>query len=94
MPYRRSSSRATSCARLREWMLFYVEDGETKKSVLREHQRGAIDTSLSACADQTKNRGLIWHTQGSGKTFTLLTAAQLILEPEGALQERNRHPRR
>ena len=27
-----------------------------------------------------KRRGLIWHTQGSGKTFTLLTAARLILE--------------
>jgi type I restriction enzyme R subunit len=28
----------------------------------------------------TKTRGLVWHTQGSGKTFTLLTAARLILE--------------
>ena len=27
-----------------------------------------------------QDRGLIWHTQGSGKTFTLLTAARLILE--------------
>lgn len=64
---------------LREWVLFYIEDGETKKSVLREHQRGAIDGVVARCADPTKNRGLIWHTQGSGKTFTLLTAAQLIL---------------
>ena len=51
---------------LRDWILFYVEDGETRKSVLRQHQRHAID--------------LIGHTQGSGKTFTLLTAARLILE--------------
>lgn len=64
---------------LREWVLFYVEDGETKKSVLREHQRRAVDAVVARCADPTKNRGLIWHTQGSGKTFTLLTAAQLIL---------------
>ena len=48
---------------LRDWILFYVEDGETRKAVLRQHQR----------------RGLVWHTQGSGKTFTLLTAARLIL---------------
>ncbi|SIL62624.1 HsdR family type I site-specific deoxyribonuclease [Mycobacteroides abscessus subsp. abscessus] len=60
-------------------MLFYIEDGETRKSVLREHQRGAVDAVVERCADPTKNRGLIWHTQGSGKTFTLLTAAQLIL---------------
>ena len=64
---------------LREWVLFYVEDGETKKSVLREHQRAAVDAIVDRCADPTKSRGLIWHTQGSGKTFTLLTAAQLIL---------------
>lgn len=64
---------------LREWVLFYIEDGETKKSVLREHQRGAVDAVVQRCADPAKNRGLIWHTQGSGKTFTLLTAAQLIL---------------
>ncbi|AMW18489.1 deoxyribonuclease HsdR [Mycobacteroides chelonae] len=64
---------------LREWVLFYIEDGETKKSVLREHQRSAVDAVVERCADPAKSRGLIWHTQGSGKTFTLLTAAQLIL---------------
>lgn len=65
---------------LQHWVLFYVEDGETRKSVLREHQRRAIDKIVGRCADPEKNRGLIWHTQGSGKTFTLLTAARLILE--------------
>lgn len=65
---------------LRHWILFYVEDGETRKSVLREHQRRAIDKIVGRCADPDKNRGLIWHTQGSGKTFTLLTAARLVLE--------------
>lgn len=65
---------------LRHWILFYVEDGDIRKSVLREHQRRAIDKIVGRCADSEKNRGLIWHTQGSGKTFTLLTAARLILE--------------
>lgn len=65
---------------LRHWILFYVEDGETRKSVLREHQRRAIDRIVARCADPGKNRGLVWHTQGSGKTFTLLTAARLILD--------------
>lgn len=65
---------------LQHWILFYVQDGETRKSVLRQHQRRAIDAILNRCADPTKTRGLIWHTQGSGKTFTLLTAARLILE--------------
>lgn len=65
---------------LQHWILFYVEDSETRKSVLRQHQRRAIDTVIERCADSTKDRGLVWHTQGSGKTFTLLTAARLILE--------------
>jgi type I restriction enzyme, R subunit len=64
---------------LQQWILFYVEDGETRKSVLREHQRKAVDKIVRRCADPEKTRGLIWHTQGSGKTFTLLTAAQQIL---------------
>ena len=67
---------------LRDWILFYVEDGETRKSVLRQHQRRAIDCIVSRCEEPAKRRGLIWHTQGSGKTFTLLTAARLILERE------------
>ena len=65
---------------LRDWILFYVEDGETRKSVLRQHQRRAVDRIVERCADPARPRGLIWHTQGSGKTFTLLTAARLILE--------------
>lgn len=65
---------------LQHWILFYVEDSETRKSMLRQHQRRAVDTVIERCADPTKDRGLVWHTQGSGKTFTLLTAARLILE--------------
>jgi type I restriction enzyme R subunit len=65
---------------LQHWILFYVEDGETRKSILRQHQRLAIDKVVERCADTSKKRGLVWHTQGSGKTFTLLTAARLILE--------------
>ena len=65
---------------LRDWILFYVEDGETRKSVLRQHQRRAVDSIIERCFEPAKRRGLIWHTQGSGKTFTLLTAARIILE--------------
>ena len=65
---------------LRDWILFYVEDGETRKSVLRQHQRRAVDRIVERCSTPSRRRGLIWHTQGSGKTFSLLTAARLILE--------------
>jgi type I restriction enzyme, R subunit len=71
---------------LQHWILFYVQDSETRKSILRQHQRRAIDAIVARCADPTKTRGLIWHTQGSGKTFTLLTAAKLILEQKERFQ--------
>ncbi|MGB6055731.1 MAG: HsdR family type I site-specific deoxyribonuclease [Burkholderiaceae bacterium] len=71
---------------LQHWILFYVQDGETRKSVLRQHQRRAIDAILARCADPNKTRGLVWHTQGSGKTFTLLTAARQILEDKARFQ--------
>lgn len=71
---------------LRDWILFYVEDGETRKSILRQHQRIAIDKIVARCEDPGKKRGLVWHTQGSGKTFTLLTAARLILEDKARFQ--------
>ncbi len=65
---------------LRDWILFYVEDGETRKTVLRQHQRRAVERIVERCAETAKRRGLVWHTQGSGKTFTLLTAARMVLE--------------
>ena len=71
---------------LQRWILFYVEDGETRKSVLRQHQRIAIDKIVARCEDANRKRGLVWHTQGSGKTFTLLTAARLILEEKERFQ--------
>lgn len=71
---------------LQHWILFYVQDSETRKSILRQHQRTAIDKIVARCADPSKTRGLIWHTQGSGKTFTLLTAAKLILEQKDRFQ--------
>ncbi len=71
---------------LRNWILFYVEDGETRKTVLRQHQRRAVDCIVERCAEPVKRRGLVWHTQGAGKTFTLLTAARLILEAKEAFR--------
>jgi type I restriction enzyme R subunit len=65
---------------LREWILFYVKDDELQKTVLRQHQTRAVEKVLQRCADPKKQTGLVWHTQGSGKTFTMITAARLLLE--------------
>ena len=65
---------------LKNWILFYVKDDELRKTVLRQHQVRAAQKVVQRCADPARTTGLVWHTQGSGKTFTLLTAARLILE--------------
>jgi len=65
---------------LREWILFYVKDDELQKTILRQHQTRAIEKIIERCADENRKTGLIWHTQGSGKTFTMITAAEQILE--------------
>lgn len=65
---------------LKEWILFFLKDDELQKTILRQHQTRAAVKVVGRCADPVKKTGLIWHTQGSGKTFTLITAARLILE--------------
>ena len=64
---------------IRDYILFARQDDELKKAVLRPHQARAtekvLDRSLSP-----KSRGLIWHTQGSGKTYTMIVAAKKIME--------------
>jgi type I restriction enzyme R subunit len=65
---------------VKEWILFFDKDDELQKTILRQHQMRAAVKVVNRCADQKKKTGMIWHTQGSGKTFTLITAARLILE--------------
>lgn len=64
---------------LMDFILFTREDDELKKVVLRPHQMRAVDNIVERAQD-LKKRGLIWHTQGSGKTYTMIVAAQKIME--------------
>ena len=65
---------------LTDFILFTRQDDELRKIVLRPHQMKAIDKIMKRAEDPEKQRGLIWHTQGSGKTFTMIVAAQKIIE--------------
>ncbi len=66
-------------AMLKEWILFFYKEDELQKTILRQHQTRAVERILARCADPDRTRGLIWHTQGSGKTFTMIAAARKIL---------------
>ena len=65
---------------LTDYILFARKDGELSKIVLRPHQMRAVERCLLRARDPLKRRGLIWHTQGSGKTYTMLTLARLLIE--------------
>lgn len=65
---------------LSDFILFTRRDEELSKVVLRPHQMRAVDRALFRARDSGKRRGLIWHTQGSGKTFTMITIAQKLIE--------------
>jgi len=64
---------------LGEWIIFFTKDDELKKAVLRQHQSRAVEKIVARALDPVKKTGLVWHTQGSGKTFTMIKTAELIL---------------
>ncbi|HEY64973.1 MAG TPA: HsdR family type I site-specific deoxyribonuclease [Caldilineae bacterium] len=72
---------------LRDFILFVRRDGELSKVVLRPHQMSAVEKVIQRAEEAVqpppdrppKRRGLIWHTQGSGKTYTMITIARMLL---------------
>jgi type I restriction enzyme R subunit len=63
---------------LLDFIVFATIEGELIKFVLRPHQMRAVDRVVGRSKDPSKNRGLVWHTQGSGKTYTMITAGRLL----------------
>ena len=64
---------------LQESIVFQSKDDALIKVVLRQHQTRAVDKVMDRIHDPNKRRGLIWHTQGSGKTLTMITVASRLL---------------
>ena len=69
---------------IRHFIVFATKDGKTDKVVVRYQQYLAVRDILGRATDLTlppeKRRGLIWHTQGSGKTLTMIYAARCLWE--------------
>jgi len=65
---------------LTDFIMFTRKDGELSKVVLRPHQMRAVERVIQRARDTKKRRGLIWHTQGSGKTYTMVTVAKRLIE--------------
>ena len=65
---------------LGKFIIFAEKDEDLQKYILKQHQTAAVQHIVGRCLDATKRRGLVWHTPGSGKTFTMIKAAELLFK--------------
>jgi type I restriction enzyme R subunit len=65
---------------LKKFILFVEQNEELNKIILRQHQKTAVDKVVNRALSKTKTRGLVWHTQGSGKTYTMIKSAELLFK--------------
>ena len=72
---------------LQESIIFQSRDDALTKVVLRQHQTRAVEKVIERVHDPDKRRGLIWHTQGSGKTLTMITIAAQLLRGGGETEK-------
>jgi len=69
---------------LKDFILFAEKEEELQKYVLHQHQTAAVDKVVARALDPKRSRGLVWHTQGSGKTYTMIKAAELLFKANEA----------
>jgi type I restriction enzyme R subunit len=68
---------------IRNYLFFRIEHGTTTKVITRYMQYRAAEQIYNRVTNhlhgkETKNKGLIWHWQGSGKTLTMIFAANKL----------------
>jgi type I restriction enzyme R subunit len=69
---------------LKDFILFAEMNEELQKVILRQHQTAAVEKVVARALDPKLARGLVWHTQGSGKTYTMIKAAELLFKANEA----------
>jgi type I restriction enzyme, R subunit len=69
---------------LKDFIIFAEKEEELQKVILRQHQTTAVDKVVARALDPKRSRGLVWHTQGSGKTYTMIKAAELLFKANEA----------
>lgn len=63
---------------LQDYLIFYRADDQTNKVVLRPHQIRATERVVERVVTTEAPTGLVWHTQGSGKTLTMIVTAHKL----------------
>jgi len=69
---------------LKDFILFAEKEEELQKFILQQHQTAAVGKVVGRALDQKRFRGLVWHAQGSGKTYTMIKAAELLFKAPSA----------
>jgi type I restriction enzyme, R subunit len=65
---------------LKDFILFAEKDEELQKFILRQHQMGGVEKVVERALYPQRTRGLVWHTQGSGKTYTMIKSAEMLFK--------------
>ncbi|MEG4501924.1 HsdR family type I site-specific deoxyribonuclease [Microcoleus sp. F10-C6] len=65
---------------LQNYILFAEKEETLQKFILHQHQTTAVEKVIERCLDPQRNKGLVWHTQGSGKTFTMIKTAEMLFK--------------
>lgn len=67
---------------IKNFLVFEKEKGRSTKKICRYQQFRATNLIVKRVIDGKKKKGLVWHTQGSGKSITMFyTAWKLRFEP-------------
>lgn len=67
---------------IENFTFFFTLEGTIIKVVAKNHQFLGVNNSIEAFKDRKKNKGrlgVFWHTQGSGKSFSMIFFAQKVL---------------
>lgn len=65
---------------MKDYIIFFRKNDVLSKIIMRQHQTRAVGKIVNRALEEEKKTGLIWHAQGAGKTFTMIVAAEKILE--------------
>jgi type I restriction enzyme, R subunit len=57
------------------FIVFETDDGKTVKKICRYHQFRAVNKMVDRVVEENHKQGLVWHTQGSGKSLSMVFAA-------------------
>lgn len=77
---------------LAHFIVFETRDGKTIKKVCRYQQFRAVNKMVQRVREGQHQAGLIWHTQGSGKSLTMVFAALKLKFHRGIHSERLQNP--